>query len=91
MTTSAGIYEWGWVDPLTQPSSSLTVAEVRCTLVSGDIFPDDDDDIHALDALDALAAAVDFDPWANEILDDAGLNDDDGFDDFPSGDDHDPD
>ena len=41
--------------------------------------------------LDALAAAVDFDPWANEILDDAGLNDDDGFDDFPSGDDHDPD
>ena len=89
MTTSAGIYEWGWVDPLTQPSSSLTVAEVRCTLVSGDIFPDDDDDIHALDALDALAAAVDFNPWGNEILD--GLSDVDGSDDLPSGDDHGPD
>ena len=63
MTTSAGIYEWGWVDPLTQPSSSLTVAEVRCTLVSGDIFPDDDDDIHALDALDALAGRAQRRRW----------------------------
>jgi hypothetical protein len=25
---SGEIYEWGWVDPLTQSSSSLTVAEV---------------------------------------------------------------
>jgi hypothetical protein len=49
---SGEIYEWVWVDPLTPPSSSHTVAEVRCNLVRGDIFPDDD--IHALDALDSL-------------------------------------
>jgi hypothetical protein len=59
------IYRWEWVDSLTQSSSLLTVAEVRCTLVTDDIFPDDDDNIHALDTLDALATAVKFNPWGN--------------------------
>jgi hypothetical protein len=86
---SGEIYEWGWVDPLQPLSSSQTVAEVRCNLVRGDIFPDEDDDVHALDALYALAAAVDFHPWGYEILDD-GLGEVEGFDDLPSGDNHGP-
>ena len=46
------------MDPLKPPTSSKTVAEV-CNLLRGDNLPEED----IIHALDALAAAVDFDPW----------------------------
>jgi hypothetical protein len=71
------------VDPLKPPTSSKTVAEV-CNLLRGDNLPEED----IIHALDALAAAVDFDPWGSQILGDAGLGDGHGLDDLPFDDEH---